>query len=103
MPGNPGSALTCFYEYVMPALAQMMNKKNSIQKIEAILQNEYSKNAGMTHFLKGFYEDEKVTILPAQASFQLSSFAQANCLIVINEEMEEVKTGAKVEVHLLPI
>ena len=85
LPGNPGSALTCFYEYVLPALAQMMNKKNSIQKIEAILQNEYSKNAGMTHFLKGFYDNEKVTILPAQASFQLSSFAQANCLIVINE------------------
>ena len=41
LPGNPGSALTCFYEYVLPALAQMMNKKNSIQKIEAILQNEY--------------------------------------------------------------
>lgn len=103
LPGNPGSALTCFYEYVLPALAQMMNKKNSIQKIEAILQNEYSKNAGMTHFLKGFYDNEKVTILPAQASFQLSSFAQANCLIVINEETEGVKAGAKVEVHLLPI
>ncbi|HET7115636.1 MAG TPA: gephyrin-like molybdotransferase Glp [Hanamia sp.] len=103
LPGNPGSALTCFYEYVLPALAQMMNKKNSIQKIEAILQNAYSKNTGMTHFLKGFYEVGKVTILPAQASFQLSSFAQANCLIVINEETEEVKAGAKVEVHLLPI
>ncbi|HEY5463660.1 MAG TPA: gephyrin-like molybdotransferase Glp [Hanamia sp.] len=103
LPGNPGSALTCFYEYVMPALAQMMNKKNSIQTIEAILQNAYSKNAGMTHFLKGYYEDEKVTILPAQASFQLSSFARANCLIVINEETEEVEAGAKVVVLLLPI
>ena len=50
----------------------------------------------------GFYEDQKVTVLESQASFQLRSFAHANCLIVIDEETESVKQGDVVEVHLLP-
>src|SRR5665213_2404019 len=67
LPGNPGSALTCFYEYVLPAIKKMMNQKNSIQKIKAFLQSDYSKNPGMKHFLKGFYENGKATVLPSQA------------------------------------
>ncbi len=99
LPGNPGSALTCFYEYVLPAVKKMMNQKNSIQKIKAFLQNDYSKSPGMTHFLKGFYENGKATVLPSQASFQLSSFALANCLIVVDEKKEIVKKGEEIEVH----
>lgn len=100
LPGNPGSALTCFYEYVLPAIKKMMNQKNSIQKIKAFLQSDYSKNPGMKHFLKGFYENGKATVLPSQASFQLSSFALANCLIVVDEEKEIVKKGEEIEVHV---
>ncbi len=103
LPGNPGSVLTCFYEYVLPALEQMMGKKNLIKKIKATLHSDYSKKAGLTHFLKGFYENGKVMILPSQASFQLRSFATANCLIVLDEDAEDVKEGAEVEVHLLPV
>jgi molybdopterin molybdotransferase len=102
LPGNPASVLTCFYEYVLPALEKMMQKKNSIKITKAILENNYTKKSGMTHFLKGFYQDEKVVILESQASFQLKSFAQANCLLVMDEEMENVKQGNMVEVHLLP-
>ena len=102
LPGNPASVLTCFYEYVLPALEKMMQKKNSIKKVKAILQKDYAKKAGMTHFLKGFYDNEKVTLLQSQASFQLNSFAHANCLIVIDEETENVIQGAIIEVHLLP-
>ena len=103
LPGNPGSVLTCFYEYVLPAIEKMMGKKNTIKKIKATLQNAYSKKAGLTHFLKGFYENGKVTILPSQASFQLRSFAKANCLIVLDEEVELIKESDEVEVHLLPV
>jgi molybdopterin molybdotransferase len=103
LPGNPGSVLTCFYEYVSAAIAKMMGKKNSVNKIKATLQNDYSKKLGITHFLKGFYENGKVEILSSQASFQLRSFATANCLIVIDEEEEFVKKEEEVEVHLLPV
>lgn len=103
LPGNPGSVLNCFYEYVLPAIEIMMAKTNSVKKIRATLQNDYSKKRGMTHFLKGFYENGKVRILSSQASFQLRSFAVANCLVVIDEETETVKEGDEVEVHLLPV
>ena len=103
LPGNPGSVLTCFYQYVLPAIEKITGKKNSVEKIKATLQNSYGKKAGMTHFLKGFYENGNVEILRSQASFQLRSFATANCLIVIDEQTEEVKKGEEVEVHLLPV
>jgi molybdopterin molybdotransferase len=102
LPGNPGSVLTCYYQYVLPAIEKMMGKKNAVKKIKATLQNAHSKKTGMTHFLKGFYENGNVTILPSQASFQLRSFATANCLIVLDEGAEDVKEGDDVEVHLLP-
>ena len=102
LPGNPASVLTCFYEYVLPSVEKMMQKKKSVEIVKATLENDYTKKAGFTHFLKAFYENGKVAILPAQASFQLKSFAMANCFIVIDEETEIVKQGMTVEVHLLP-
>ncbi len=102
LPGNPASVLTCFYEYVLPALEKMMQKKNSVKKMYAFLQNNYSKATGLTHFLKSNYTDGKVTILQSQASYQLSSFAEANCFTVIDEEEENVKQNSKVEIHLFP-
>ncbi|MGN6803006.1 MAG: molybdopterin molybdotransferase MoeA [Ginsengibacter sp.] len=102
LPGNPGSVLTCFYEYVMLAIEKMNNKSSALKKQKAILQNYYSKKAGLTHFLKGAYSEGKVNILSSQASFQLRSFAIANCLIVVDEEAETLKAGDEVEVHLIP-
>ncbi|HZI68863.1 MAG TPA: molybdopterin-binding protein, partial [Hanamia sp.] len=102
LPGNPGSVLTCYYEYVLLAIEKMANKATALQKQKAILQNDYSKKAGLTHFLKGTYEEGKVKMLSPQASFQLRSFAIANCLIVVDEEAETLKEGDEVEVHLIP-
>ena len=57
----------------------------------------------LTHFLKGYYNDGEVTVLEAQESFRLSSFARANCLIKIDENITECTKGTMVEIHLLPI
>jgi len=101
LPGNPSSVLTCFYEYVLPALEALSNKERSIQAVSAKLDKSYSKAVGLTHFLKGLYADGKVSALNAQESFRLSSFAQANCLICLEEEKTEYVAGEMVEVHLL--
>jgi molybdopterin molybdotransferase len=69
----------------------------------APLSNDFKKPAGLTHFLKGFYDGQTVIPLDAQESFRLSSFARANCLIVLNEEVTESVKGEIVEVHLLPV
>jgi molybdopterin molybdotransferase len=102
LPGNPSSVLTCFYEYVVEALAIMTNSKTPIKIINAPLAIDFRKMAGLTHFLKGFMEGGLVTPLNAQESYRLSSYATANCLIRLGEDETEIKKGSVVEVHLLP-
>jgi len=102
LPGNPASVLTCFYEYVEPALRMMGKQKTGIQITQAPLSNLFKKATGLTHFLKGFYDGNTVTPLHAQESYRLSSFANANCLVKIDEEVTVCDKGEPVEIHLLP-
>ncbi|RZJ69088.1 MAG: molybdopterin molybdenumtransferase MoeA, partial [Flavobacterium sp.] len=102
LPGNPSSSLTCFYEYVLPALEKMMQLPPKGKKIMATATHDYDKAVGLTHFLKGSYNDGTVTPLHAQESFRLHSFSQANCFIVLPEQSNGCKAGDAVEVHLLP-
>lgn len=105
LPGNPSSSLTCFYEYVLPALEQGMGLSNSVKKKEAVAAHDYKKPAGLTHFLKAYYDEEhgEVSPLYAQESYRLHSFAQANCFIVLSEDSAGCLKGDKVEIHLLPV
>jgi molybdopterin molybdotransferase len=102
LPGNPASVFTCFCEYVIPALERMSSKKSSVRELRVPLGNSFSKNTGLTHLLKGFYDGKLVFPLEAQESFRMSSFARANCIIQIEEEKNSYKEGASVEIHLLP-
>ena len=102
LPGNPSSVLTCFYEYVIPALEKLGNKGITIKAIKVPLAKSFQKATGLTHFLKGFYDGSTALPLDAQESYRLSSYAKANCLIQINEEVISCKEGELVEIHLLP-
>ncbi len=102
LPGNPSSVLTCFYQYVIPALEKLSKRKISLQTVTAPLSKSFQKNTGLTHFLKGFYDGKTAMPLDAQESFRLSSFANDNCLIQINEEITSLKEGELVDVYLLP-
>lgn len=101
LPGNPSSVLNCYYNYVVPALNQLSNKAKSIRSIQAELTHPYQKPPGLTHFLKGNYKDGKATPLGAQESYRLSSFAQANCLIQLNEGQENFVAGETINVILI--
>jgi molybdopterin molybdotransferase len=102
LPGNPSSVLSCYYNYVLPAIKKLSSKENSVKEIKVTLTHDYQKPAGLTHFLKGNYSDGKTTPLNAQESFRLSSFAQANCLICLDETQQEFKAGQTVDILLLP-
>lgn len=102
LPGNPSSVLTCLYEYVLPALHQLGNQYKGLKTIEAPLSSAINKPVGLTHFLKGYYDGDKVLPLGAQESYRLSSFAKANCLIQIEENTTHCEIGEKVSIHLLP-
>ena len=102
LPGNPSSVLTCFYQYVVPALQLMSNTKNTLQTKRVKLGKAVRKAAGLTHFLKGYYDGEKAMPLDAQESYRLSSFAKANCLVQVDEDITDLNEGENVIIHILP-
>ncbi len=102
LPGNPSSVLSCYYNYVLPAVKALSQKSDTVTEVEAVLTHTYNKPAGLTHFLKGKYENGKVSPLGAQESYRLSSFAQSNCLICLNETQENFEAGETVTVLILP-
>jgi molybdopterin molybdotransferase len=103
LPGNPASVLTCFYEYVEPALKKIIKQQTGLQVMKAPLAAAFKKAAGLTHFLKGYYDGKTVKPLHAQESYRLSSFANANCLIKIDEDVTSCEKGEMTEIHLLPL
>ena len=103
LPGNPSSVLSCFYQYVVPALEIFLRRKHLIQTIRCPLAKTFQKNTGLTHFLKGKYDGKTATVLNAQESYRLSSFAVANCLIQIDEAVTSLDEGALVDIYLLPV
>lgn len=89
LPGNPASVLTCFYEYVSVALKSMMGLQNAdIKNLFSHLKIPIQKK-GLTHFLKAIADAQGVEILSGQESYILHSYALANCLVYIPEEVEE--------------
>jgi molybdopterin molybdotransferase len=102
LPGNPSSVLTCYFQYVLPAVEALLQKPASIKETAATLTHDYPKSAGLTHFLKAKYADGMVTPLHAQESFRLHSFAQADCFIVLEEMHSDYIAGEQVKVQLLP-
>ncbi len=103
LPGNPASVLSCFYEYVYPAIRTMQGKTELFLKtVRLPLAKSYAKKNGLAFFLKGKITNGKVVPLEGQESFMLSSFAIADSLIYLPAELENPEAGEMVEVHLLP-
>ncbi len=100
LPGNPSALLSCFYLYISPVIKNMMGLKTE-NKTLLPLSNSFTKKAGLTFFLKAKMEENKVTILQAQESFLMSSFAYANCIVQLDEDKTEFNVGDLVEVNLL--
>jgi molybdopterin molybdotransferase len=104
LPGNPSSVLTCFYEYVVVAIQELMNLNGNPLKTEQLqFAQDYQKKEGLTFFLKGKTNGNTVTALDAQESYKMKSFAMADCLIVLEENRTNYKSGELVEVHHLPL
>lgn len=103
LPGNPAAVLTCFYEYVWPAIEQMAGLGSSrVRSVQRRLAVRVNKKPGLTCFLKAVCNAAEVTPCPAQESYRLSSFHTANCLLVLEEAATEHLPGELVTVHLLP-
>lgn len=102
LPGNPASVLSCFYTYVVVAIEELTGRRDLLERKHLPLLASFSKKIPLRQFLKAIHSNEGVMPLTAQESFRLSSFAVANCLIILPEEVRDYHKGETVEVLLLP-
>jgi molybdopterin molybdotransferase len=103
LPGNPASALTCYYIYVLKAVNRMKGMKNDmLPALDLKLSLPLWKKPGLSVFLKGHTDYRSVTPLDGQESYIMKSFAEANCLIQLNEDDTGLKAGDQVRVWCLP-
>jgi molybdopterin molybdotransferase len=102
LPGNPASTLTSFYIYVHPALKINMGfEAIHLPKIKQKITTQFENTTGKTLFLKGFYEEEKVTVLESQSSAMLNTFAVANALICLPYDVVNIEKDQ--EVLVIPL
>ncbi len=107
LPANPVSALVVFEIIVRPALRVMLGRRNPYRRsVTARTLAPISSPYGRRSFLRGQLmrddDDEYlVHILGGGGTHLLASLAEANCLVLIDEESTEVPIGAEVAVSFL--
>lgn len=103
LPGNPVSCATAFDLLVAPALLKMQGSRDFMPKFwKARLVRSYSRgDAERREFLRGrFWFDGELLcdFSPKTQSHMLTSYIEANCYIVVYEEVKELKEGDTVDV-----
>lgn len=100
LPGNPAAVISCFYEYIVPAISSY-TMKEYFKKSILPLTNDFRKKTGLTYFLKGKTNPEGVTILDNQESYLMNSFSIADCIIELGEEKEAFNKGDLVNLTMI--
>ena len=104
LPGNPAAALTCFYVYVNIALQKMMDVDAvELTHVKAKSISNFKKIGDRPQFLKAIYKQGEVEILEGQSSAMQQTFAIANALVFLPENILNIEINDAVETILLPV
>ncbi len=106
LPGNPVSTGVTFLQFVRPALLAMLRQTGRERlRLTAVLDEPLTKRDGKRHFVRGIAAVTNgalhVVTTGSQSSGMVSSLGKANCLIILPENVTNVRKGSKVEVELL--
>lgn len=102
LPGNPAAALTCMYVYVNPAIRKMMGFIDFHANTLALkLKQAIDIKGGRSQFLKARQDGDCVDVLEYQSSAMLRSFAEADCLVYLNGDIERYNSGEIVNCYKL--
>ncbi|WP_311791504.1 MULTISPECIES: molybdopterin molybdotransferase MoeA [Pantoea] len=106
LPGNPVSAAVTFYQLVQPLLAALTGQSASPlpPRLRARAASRLKKSPGRLDFQRGVMSrgadgELEVRSTGHQGSHVFSSFAAANCFIVLERERGAVEPGEWVEVE----
>ncbi|GAB7003383.1 molybdopterin molybdotransferase MoeA [Nocardioides sp. AN3] len=102
LPGNPVSSYVSFQVFVLPALRRLMGMRPEVRPVvPARLTHAVTSRPGLRQFLRGEYDGQSVSPVGGPGSHLIGDLANANCLIVIDEDTTALETGSKVDVLLL--
>jgi molybdopterin molybdotransferase len=111
LPANPVSALVVFEVMVRPLIRLSLGKRQPMRRIvRARTMSPISSVAGRKGFLRGQlmrdqdsgdYLVQALGGAPGASSHLLATLAEANCLVVIPPEAEEISIGEIVDVAFL--
>ena len=108
LPGNPVSSAICFYQYVYPAIANILRISTERRLRRARLESPVAKTGGLHYFIAGrsWIDDEGrlcVRRSGPQGSHIYSSMAAADCIIHLAESVDSPPAaGTLVNVEPLP-
>ncbi|RSM82548.1 molybdopterin molybdenumtransferase MoeA [Kibdelosporangium aridum] len=108
LPANPMSALVVFEVLVRPLIRAAQGKRNPRRRlVSARLLSPIASTKGRKGFLRGqLLRDESngqylVQPLGLSGAHLLASLAEANCLILVDEDTTDVAVGDEVQVSFL--
>ncbi len=105
LPGNPVSVMATFYQFVQPALRQMMGETEILPlTVKARCLTHLKKKPGRVEYqrgLLGYGNDGELVVRGTgpQGSAILTSMSEANCFIILPMEWGRVETGTLVDVQ----
>ncbi len=100
LPGNPAAVLSCFYEYITPAIGKFTGRQYQ-KRLKMILAHDFQRKPGLTQFMKGKTKANTVFILDHQESYLMNSFAHADALVELEEDREIIMKGDLVNVLMI--
>lgn len=102
LPGNPAAVITCFWEYVYPAIRKMIGFSDIFPpEVEKLLKKDIKKNADRLYFLRARVDGEIAEPFENQDSHMLSSFVGYNSFILAPAGENFIPKGQMVKVHLV--
>ena len=106
LPGNPVAVMVTFYFFVRNALLHMMGAESlALPLVRATSTAAIRKRAGRTEYQRGILSvgsngNLDVAITGSQGSGILRSMSEANCMVVLHHDQENVAAGDAVDVLL---
>jgi molybdopterin molybdotransferase len=106
LPGNPVATMVSFCFFVREALLQMMGAQHEpLPLMRAVSVDAIRKKAGRTEYQRGILTHDaqgrpQVRVTGSQGSGILRSMSEANCMIVLPHEQDNVVAGDEVGVVL---
>ena len=107
LPGNPVSTMVTFYQFVREAILTLSGQTPipKIPLIKAKLLGPIKKIPGRTEFQRGIFEQDgqgtfKVNPLKDQGSGILRSMSEANCFILLHEDLAHLEKDMWVDIQL---